>query len=63
MSSERLVISRNEWADLTEAVQAAIEFPYCGACKAPVKIAQHQGRVLLLCIRRPWAHNGVGRSW
>lgn len=57
-----LVIQRNEWASLAEARAALAEFPWCGTCKSSAKIQNVRGRWLTLCIHRPEAHNGVGRT-
>lgn len=56
-----LSIHRNEFSSYTEAYAAIREFPYCATCPSGVKLHQVQGRFLLLCTRRPIAHNGIRR--
>ncbi len=56
-----LIISRNEFRSLAEALAASAEFTHCGTCAAGLKLHQHQGRALLLCSRRPAAHHGIRR--
>lgn len=53
-------IYRNEFDDYSQAIGALTEFPYCGTCPAPLKLAQIDGRFLLLCQDAPVAHFGFG---
>ncbi len=53
-------IYRNEFDDYSQALGALTEFPYCGTCPSPLKLAQIDGRFLLLCQNAPIAHFGFG---
>lgn len=59
--SPDLIISRNEFDTLDQALAAQTEFQGCGTCKVGVKVQVIGGRFLVLCIARPQCHNGIRR--
>ena len=58
---EALALFRNEFSTYPEIVAAVEEFPRCGQCKAPVKIAQICGRWFAVCTKRPLTHASMRR--
>ncbi len=60
----KMQIGTNEFENVTQALEAQKEFPFCAVCKSGNKVQVIVGRVFLVCVKNFWhGKHGVKSSW